>query len=247
MKKYLIQLRELVEEGKKLVKTRPTTTVGLSSMEMLELINENNQKTEADCYSWFIRASQVIENIFGNQSKQYKLFISLYNKYVWEKLITSIEISFIKPDMLKQIAHLEAIIRLIENGVLEDLKTLTHVELFDDVIKEARELLKKGYLNVSAVYGRIILENTIKDLCKIHKVELSGKEKFSSMIDKLKSNDKISKSFWRELQAKYDLGNDAAHENFGEFREHHSENEITDMLSFIDNVLLPLTKESAQF
>lgn len=247
METYLIQLEELVNEGKKLVKNRPITSIGLSSTEMLELINESNQETEAECYKWFIRAAQIIENMFGEISKQYKLFVSFYKKYSWQKLMFSIEISFIKPDMLKQIALLEAIMRLVENGAIDDLKTLSRVELFDEVIGQARELLKNNIFNASAVYGRIVLENAVKDLCSTHHVELKEKERFSSMIEKLKKNKKISMSLWRELQAKYDLGNDAAHMNFNEFREKYSRNDIEKMLSFIEKDLLPITKKSTQF
>ncbi|GEM_PF-6547060 len=110
--KYIDKFDNLIKEGKELVKERPLdANFDTSEVHVAE--------SEAQCLKWFVKASYIIESAFGKDSRAYKVFVSLYKTFEWQNLLGTKhgEISFLQRDMLRQIAHLEALSDLLKDEV----------------------------------------------------------------------------------------------------------------------------------
>lgn len=101
-------INDLIEEGKKLVKKRPySPEADLNEIEGL-------QKNEPRCHTWFIRSLKLIEEMYGKESDEYKIFKSLNKKYDWVNLFGTRqgELNYIGQDIEKLVSHLEAISKI---------------------------------------------------------------------------------------------------------------------------------------
>ena len=87
----------------------------------------------------------------------------------------------------------------------------------------------------SAIYGRIVLETTIREFAEKNGI---SPVKFDQLIIKLRQDGVIHQPFETSLRANYKIGSWAAHGN-QEF-ENVSDKEIKEFLSFIRDRVLTL-------
>jgi len=123
----------------------------------------------------------------------------------------------------------------LRKGLVEDLFYKKEIIIFSDLLEQAFEFLDKGFKLAAGIYGRIILETTIKEFAKKNNV---FENKFDQIIIKLRQNNIIQKPFENSLRANYEIGSWAAHGNI-EFQE-LSNKEIKEFLVFIRNKVLIL-------
>jgi len=124
----------------------------------------------------------------------------------------------------------------IEKGLLYKIERLITVDFFDSVIEQAEYLLKNAFKDVAAVLGRVVIENTLKDIAKRETFAVPEKIKLSELNQLLWKKSVYAKNVWRTIQAQIDLGNDAAHGRFDKY----DEKSVGTMLTWIRETLLNL-------
>lgn len=122
-------------------------------------------------------------------------------------------------------------------NLVPDAQHLYESTIFSNLIEQAFELLKNNYKTAAAIYGRLVIENTIKDLCRLNKIE--GKEKVSDMLVELRKLNIIDLPQERTIQAKYDIGSLAAHGK-KEF-ERYTDRDIEELLEFIRDKIITMS------
>jgi hypothetical protein len=127
----------------------------------------------------------------------------------------------------------------VEKGFVYRIEHLISADLFGSIIEQAEYLLKNGFKDVAAVLGRVVIENTLKDIAKREKITVPEKKKLSDLNTLLWKEGVYDKPKWRSIQAQVDLGNYAAHGDFDKYDEKSVEN----MLIWIRETLMSPVKE----
>jgi hypothetical protein len=124
----------------------------------------------------------------------------------------------------------------IEKGFLYSIEHLISADFFDSVIEQAEHLLKSGYKDVAAVLGRVVIENTLKDIAKRENISVPEKITIATLNDLLKEKEVYAQNVWRTIQAQTDIGNDAAHGDFDKYND----KSVASMLTWIRETLMTL-------
>jgi len=124
----------------------------------------------------------------------------------------------------------------IEKGLLYKVEHLISADFFDSVIEQAEYLLKSGFKDVAAVLGRVVIENTLKDIAKRENITQPEKTQLSELNQLLRDNSVYEKNIWRLVQAQIDLGNYAAHGDFDKY----DDKSVSFMLTWIRETLMNL-------
>ncbi len=124
----------------------------------------------------------------------------------------------------------------IEKGFLYKIEHLMSIDLFDSVLEQADYLLKKGFKDVAAILGRVIIEKTLMDIAKREHILSSDGIKLSDLNQLLKEKEIYAKNIWRVTQGYIDLGNYAAHGDFDKY----DDKSVGSMLTWIRETLLNL-------
>ena len=137
-----------------------------------------------------------------------------------------------------QVGILQAALDALNRGLTKDLFYEREVIVFSDLLDQAYEFLANQSTYLAAgVYGRIVLETTIREFAKLKLREnYSPEMKFDQIIIKLKKERYISEIIENRLRDYYKIGSHAAH-NDEEFKD-YSKKDLKDFLTFVkDNVL----------
>jgi len=124
----------------------------------------------------------------------------------------------------------------IEKGFLYKIERLISADLFDSVLEHAEFLLSNGHKDSAAVLGRVVIENTLKRIAERESIAFPDKVKPSKINETLWKNQVYDKLAWRLIQDYINLGNSAAHGDFGKY----SNGEVEDMLGWIRRNLMNL-------
>lgn len=134
------------------------------------------------------------------------------------------------------IALMEGAKEEIEKGFLYKIEHLISIDFFESVIEQAEYLLDKGFKDPAAILGRVIIENTLKDIARRENITFSDKIKLATLNENLWKNSIYAKNVWRMVQAQIDLGNFAAHGDFDKYND----KAVRNMLTWIKETLLNL-------
>jgi hypothetical protein len=124
----------------------------------------------------------------------------------------------------------------IEKGFLYNIEHLISADLFDSVIEQADYLSKNGFKDVAAILGRVVIENTLKDIAKRETITVPEKTQLSELNQLLRDSSVYEKNIWRLVQAQIDLGNYAAHGQFDKY----DDKSVASMLTWIRETLMSL-------
>jgi hypothetical protein len=179
----------------------------------------------------------LLDKTFSNESDHYKSFLQELPKNF--DLTNSIGEGGLSPheyDLKMAVLRgiLMSALNEIESGFLYKIEHLISGDFFISVNEQADELLKKHHKDPAAVLFRVIIENTLKDLCDREGIVYVPKEKASSLNTKLKQGGVYGLPMERKIQANLDIGNLAAHGDFTKF----TEKDVEDMSDFIKSHLL---------
>lgn len=97
--------------------------------------------------------------------------------------------------------------------ILRDLSKVISLNLYNDLLKQAEDLRKyniESLNRASCVLGRIVLEDTLNQICITHQITLTS-DSASFANDQLKNQSIIPQVQWRQNQVWLDIGNKAAH------------------------------------
>lgn len=112
----------------------------------------------------------------------------------------------------------------IRNGWLTSLKQLVTAEVFSNFMEMAEHLLDEGYKDAAAVMIGSVLEEHLRQLCVVHKVEthiLKGTDsvakKAAVINDDLKKAGAYGPIQQKEVTAWLGTRNSAAHGHYGDY------------------------------
>jgi len=172
---------------------------------------------------WQTSCLHILEKIFGAKSIYFTKFNTTLRYADESQLLWGLEL-------------MEGAKEEVEKGFLYKIERLISVDLFDSIIEQAEYLLKSGFKDVAAVLGRVVTENTLKDIAKREGITVPEKIKLSDLNQLLWKEGVYAKNVWRSIQAQIDLGNDAAHGHFDKY----DAKSVGNMLTWIRETLLSL-------
>lgn len=207
-KSLLKRFDELISLGKSL----------LSSYENTLEFGARKQKWQTGCL-------HILERTFGEEGIYFKDLSKALSKFISQKA-----------HLTHGVALIEGAKEEIEKGFLYKLEHLISTDFFDSITEQAEYLLKSGFKDVAAILGRVVIENTLKDLGEREGITVPEKIKLAALNQLLCKEGVYVKNVWRTIQAQIDIGNDAAH---GDFDKYDAKS-VKNMLTWIREMLLNL-------
>lgn len=201
---------ELIKRGKRL----PILSLMKSSSEDL-----------ADLVAWETACLHVVDKTFGEESVYYDKLSDAFGSG------TALE-----DNKNCGVAIMEGAKEEIEKGLLYKIEHLIAGDLFDSILEQAEYLLDRGFKDATAILGRVVIEKSLKDIAKRDSVALPEKVKLSKLNEILWKEGTYVKNVWRITQGYIDIGNYAAHGDFGKYNEQS----VKRMLKWIRETLLGL-------
>lgn len=117
-----------------------------------------------------------------------------------------------------------------EQGFMADHKLLISGEIFSDILVQAEVLLDHDYKDAAAVIIRSVLEDGLRKLCEAHKIDAGKRDTLQQLNEKLYKEKAYSVLQHKEIIAKAEIGNCAAHGRFDEYKKE-------DVAAFLEFVL----------
>lgn len=177
--------------------------------------------------SWLTKTQQIIVTVFGEDSIQYQNLVEVmgYSNYIQH--VNSLT------EIVSITGVLQGCLGALEGGYVKGQEFLIAAEIFDSILEQATELNDKGYKDPAAVLARVALEDTLKRMARAEGIE--DDQKTSAVNTDLWKSGIYPKAQWRQIQAWLDIGNDAAHGNFGNYSQEQVTNLINGVEAFIAN------------
>lgn len=190
-------------------------------------------QNSVDLYTqWLVSSKSLLRLICAdNKAIHYELFCSD------EKQTHSFEG---KPTILRRLnSVLKATLDDVNTGLLISFKTIIQSEVFDSELDQAKHFLDSGYLVAAAVTAGVVLETSIKELCKnngidIYLPESTKPKKLDVLNATLKNAEVYNILQQKKITALADVRNNAAHGNVDQF----SKEDVIDMIRDIERFLL---------
>ncbi len=114
-----------------------------------------------------------------------------------------------------------------------DAGLLVSAEVFRDLLVQAEMLLEGDYKDAAAVTIRAVLEDGLRRLCVSRGLECEPRDTISRLNDRLYKAGIYLALQHKEITAKAQVGNDAAHARF----ENFSKADVEAFLSFVQRFL----------
>jgi len=183
-----------------------------------------NTEDRAKKRRWKTSCLHILERTFGIKSTYYTNFSG----------------GFRFPNQMVHVIYgteiMEGAKEEIEKGFLYRIEHLISADFFDSIIEQAEYLLKSGFKDAAAILGRVVIENSLKDIARRENVTFPDKIKPSTLNELLRKNGVYAINVWRTVQAQIDLGNFAAHGYFDKY----DDKSVGNMLTWIRETLLNL-------
>lgn len=190
--------------------------------EAMSLTEPGNQLIKL--HAWLEKVGNILNSVFGPQSLQVKHFTEILlgqNRRPVENAYDILPIMGILRGALDDLAH----------GFLTGQEFLIAGDVFDSVLEQAKHLLDTGYKDPAAVLARVVLEDALKRIARAEGI--ADTLKASQLNDELKKASRYPQPQWRLIQAWLDVGNAAAHGNFGDY----DADRVKDVISGIEQFL----------
>ncbi len=152
-----------------------------------------------DLIGWQTNCLQLLDSVCGQGSRQISKFNeqgtanknnTTYGKLIHQKAI----IAATKDDF--------------DGGYLNSVRNLIHADVFDTELEQADELLQTGYLVAAAVVTGVVLETTLRQMCRESGIEAGKLDKMNADLAKEKIYDKLVQ---KQITLWADIRNKAAH------------------------------------
>lgn len=119
------------------------------------------------------------------------------------------------PSIVKGI--LNAAMTDFHDGFMVDAKFLISAEVFADFLDQAAALLEHDYKDAAAVIIRAVLEDALRRVCASKKIGLRDRAGIDEMAKELTKQNWLTAVQFKEIEAKKEIGNKAAHGRFDEY------------------------------
>lgn len=157
--------------------------------------------------SWFASTMELLRSVFGDGST-YALGVSSLQALVTQGTTSAIR---------KALGYVHAARDDYAGGHIIKLRRLIEAEVFDDFLEQAEHLLANGYFQAAAVVVGCVLEVAMRKICAKHSIQLPDKPKLDWMNSELAKKGAYSKLVQKEVTAKSDIRNSAAHGQWDQF------------------------------
>jgi hypothetical protein len=117
-----------------------------------------------------------------------------------------------------------------EGGYLFNICTLAKAEVLADAMTQAKELLHAGYKDPACILARVSLESALKDL--VRKFDIA-EGKLDRMNAELCKAGAFNMAKQKQITAWAEIGNKAAHGDWGQYTEHDAAAMITGVETLI--------------
>ncbi len=114
-------------------------------------------------------------------------------------------------------AVLTAAMTDFREGFMADTKLLVSAEVLADFLVQAEVLLDHGYKDAAAVIVRAVLEDGLRRVCLSKGLAVKDRAGVDELAQALAKQNTITAVQKKEIDAKREVGNAAAHGRFGEF------------------------------
>ncbi|MBN2447810.1 MAG: DUF4145 domain-containing protein [Phycisphaerae bacterium] len=131
------------------------------------------------------------------------------------------------PDVL--FAVVQAAMTDFREGFMADQKLLASAEVFADFLVQAEVLLEHDYKDAAAVIIRAVLEDGLRRICVSKGIPVKLRDGVNDLAQALTKASMLTAVQKREIDAKREIGNAAAHGRFSEYTKQ-------DVLAFHESV-----------
>ena len=183
----------------------------------------------SECVAWKLSSQNLLNKVYGDNSEQYISFSKVFSSYSGSE-----KSQFMKVNIAQALGILTSAKEEFDLGFTHSIVHLLSIKFFDSIFEQAKELLKKGYKDPAAILGRVIIENTLKGLCKINEIQFNEGDGAQSFNEKLKNNNVFNLHQFKLCRTYIETGNNAAHGDFDEY----SQDDIKRMFEYLENSLL---------
>ena len=145
--------------------------------------------------------------------------INLLTRLASEDSIYVQEMKKMAPNAFSMKGVLEAARADYLQGFMTDHRLLISAEVFSDLLVQAEVLLDHDYKDAAAVIIRAVLEDGIRRLCEAHKIDAGKRDTISQLNEKLYKEHAYTALVHKEIIAKAEIGNSAAHGRFDQYKK----------------------------
>jgi hypothetical protein len=156
--------------------------------------------------------------------------INLLTRLASEDSVYVQELKGMKPNAFSMKGVLEAARNDYLQGFMADQKLLISAEVFSDLLVQAEVLLDHDYKDAAAVLIRAVLEDGLRRLCQANNVAVEKRDTINQLNEKLYKRNTYTLLQQKEITAKAEIGNNAAHARFDQYTK-------ADVAAFLDFVL----------
>lgn len=119
------------------------------------------------------------------------------------------------PDVLA--AVLSAAMIDYREGFMADTRLLVSAEVFADFLVQAEVLLENDYKDAAAVVIRAVLEDGLRRVCVSKGLTVKDRDGVHELAEALTKQNALTAVQFKEIEAKKEVGNKAAHGRFSEY------------------------------
>ncbi|MDP9172877.1 MAG: DUF4145 domain-containing protein [Planctomycetota bacterium] len=112
---------------------------------------------------------------------------------------------------------LNAAVTDFREGFMADTKLLVSAEVFADFLVQAEVLLESDYKDAAAVLIRAVLEDGLRRVCISKGIPVKDRDGVHQLAESLTKQNALSAVQFKEIMAKKEIGNKAAHAKFNEY------------------------------
>ena len=224
------RFKELIERGDEIYKQSYTGAEMVVTYGRKHLSDETFTK----CISWILSGRNLLLQVFGSSSDHFVLFSKIFDRDSEEDDFSRLQ--FCKENISAALGVLKSAEEEFNLGFTHEITHILSVEFFDSVLDQSKELLNKGFKDPAAILGRVVIENTLKDLCERNNIHYADGEGASKYNEKLKDAAVFTLPQFKLCRTYIETGNDAAHGDFDKY----TQEDVKKMLDYIENTLLVL-------
>lgn len=176
------------------------------AVELRKAVDAGSANLPADKY-FELKVSSI--NLLERLSSDHSIYV--------REMVNSPSTGTADPGLFKGV--LEAARTNYLQGFMADHKLLISAEVFTDLLVQAEVLLEHDYKDAAAVIVRAVLEDGIRKLCESQNVECGKRDTIQQLNEKLYRKEAYTALVHKEIIAKAEIGNCAAHARFDQYNK----------------------------
>lgn len=175
--------------------------------------------------NWQVKVKNLLSNLCGEDSQHFTAFIE-------SGKATSFSSNYTILQQMK--AVFMAAKEDFEGGYLNSVRNLVQAEVFDNELDQAKELLSSGYAAAAAVIAGVVLETTLRNMCRDNGIPLGKLDKMNADLTKQGVYNSLTQ---KRITALAGARNSAAHGKTEEFSKGDVNSMINEIERFVASTL----------